>query len=200
MIVPGIDAALAAGCRLHAFRSGGGLRVLRLELDGKLKGYGEHPNVEDALTHVSEDYLAGGRVYNEVYGGTHCHYMTGSSSPSTDLDAWILRGRTFDAWQEGDEIVFELRGMEDSKTPEGLLQKVQDQGSFTWTSERDVTYRAILIKFPNGEPGTSIEVVSGPSGLDAWMWHAVRTGRDPDFFGAMAKAFEAKPVEVERAA
>lgn len=198
MIVPGINAALDAGCRLHAFLSGGGLRVLRLELNGKLKGYGEHPNVEDALTHVSEDYLAGGRAYNEVYGGTHPHYMTGSSSSSTRLDSWLLRGATFDAWQEGDDIVFQFKGSGENKSPEDLSQKVQNEGTVTWTSKRGVIYEATPTRFASGEMGTSTRVVSSPEGVRPWMWHTTRTGRGKDFFGALAKAFEAEPVEVSK--
>lgn len=198
MIVPGIKAALAAGCRLHAFRSGGGLRVLRLELDGDLKGYGEHPNVEDALTHVSEDYLAGGRPYAAVYGRTHPHYLTGSSSTSTPLDAWLLKGATFDAWQEGDEIVFKLEGMEENESPEDLNQRVKDEGSFTWTSERGVTYEATPFRFANDEIGSSIKVVSNPNDVQPWMWHATQTGRAKDFFGAIAKAFDAQPMELRK--
>ena len=39
----GINKALKEGGRLHAFLSGSGLRVVRIEKNGKLKGYGEHP-------------------------------------------------------------------------------------------------------------------------------------------------------------
>jgi hypothetical protein len=41
MKLAGIEKALAEGCKVHAFCSGGGLRVVRIEKNGKLKGYGD---------------------------------------------------------------------------------------------------------------------------------------------------------------
>lgn len=116
MELKGIHQALREGCRLQAFCSGGGLRIVRIEKDGKLKGYGEHPMIHDALSHVDEDFLAGGKPHNEVYGKKYPHYLTGSASSSNDLDVWILRGCTFDVWQEGDEIIFQLNGYNESLT------------------------------------------------------------------------------------
>lgn len=93
----GVQQALDSVARLHTFRSGGGLRVVRLERDGTLVGYGEHPNIEDAMSHADEDYLAGGRKYKQVYGKIYPHYLTGSSHASSILDSWISRGFTVDA-------------------------------------------------------------------------------------------------------
>lgn len=109
---PGIDQALERGNRLHGFLSGGGLRVIRLELDGELKGYGEHPNVDEALIHASEDFSAGGRDYYEVYGKLYPHYLTGSSEITSPLDGWLLRGRTIDAYRVyRGKVRVELTGM-----------------------------------------------------------------------------------------
>ena len=58
-----LQQALRNGAKLHAFLSGGGLRVVRLEKGGKLLGYGEHPYIEEALRHADEDTEAGGRPY-----------------------------------------------------------------------------------------------------------------------------------------
>ena len=52
--LPGIHQALRDGCRLRAFMSGGGLRVIRLEKRKQLKAYGEFPHVEEALQHADE--------------------------------------------------------------------------------------------------------------------------------------------------
>lgn len=110
MELTGIEQALRYGCRLHAFRSGAGLRVVRIEKDGDLVGYGEHPHASDALSHANEDILAGGRPYDEVYGCLKPHYLTGSSSANDELDLWLLQGHTFDVRCEGNEFVFELKG------------------------------------------------------------------------------------------
>ena len=40
--LPGLDRSLSLGNRLHEFRSGEGLRVIRLEVEDRLNGYGEH--------------------------------------------------------------------------------------------------------------------------------------------------------------
>lgn len=109
MNLPGLEQALRDGCKVHAFRSGGGLRVIRITTkDGQLKGYGEHPQVEDALSHANEDFLAGGRPYQEVYGGSKPNYLTGSSEPTSPLDDWLLHGHTFDAWYDGVRVFFKL--------------------------------------------------------------------------------------------
>jgi hypothetical protein len=95
-----IDEALEQGLSLRGFRSGGGLRVVRLEEHNSLKGYGEHPNLEEALRHLNEDYAAGGREYSDVYGPIHPHYLTGSSTPTSELDAHILGGNKFKAFKD----------------------------------------------------------------------------------------------------
>jgi len=86
----GIDKALGEGFILRAFRSGGGLRVVRIEgesedRDGELKGYGEHPNLMPAIRRASQDFLAGGEPYDTVY-------LTGTTQADDSLDAWVLNG------------------------------------------------------------------------------------------------------------
>ena len=84
---------------------------------GWATAYGEHPSVEPALEHAAEDFKAGGRSYGEVYGKLHPHYWTGSATPSSPLDEWILGGSTFDAWEDGDQLVVELKGYDDDINP-----------------------------------------------------------------------------------
>ena len=88
----GITDKLAGGAELRAFCSVGGLRVVRIEREGTLLGYGEHPSLEDALSHANEDILAGHREYKEVYGESKPHYLTGSSTPTSLADQWVLSG------------------------------------------------------------------------------------------------------------
>ena len=119
-----IDKALEGkGVRLRGFRSGGGLRVVRVEQaqgkgEAKLLGYGEHYDAERALKHCAEDLAAGGRPYEEVYGKKHTHYLTGSASASGPLDAWLLEGGTIDAWcvlargSQEKEVVVELKSLD----------------------------------------------------------------------------------------
>lgn len=115
-----IDQALERGGKIHSFRSGGGLRVFRLEIDGKLKGYGEHPDALVAIQHLEEDLAAGGRPYGEVYGVIHTHYLTGVSAPSCELDRWLLRGLNVDATHDGEGVVVEAI---DAYTPTRTTRK-----------------------------------------------------------------------------
>ena len=66
----GIDKALRNNLEVDIFRSGGGLRVVRIEDYKKLKGYGEHPNLKDALRKSSKNYLKKPQF--------NIHYLTGS--------------------------------------------------------------------------------------------------------------------------
>jgi hypothetical protein len=93
--LPGIKKALDDGNQIHIFRSGGGLRVVRIEKEkygGELLGYGEHYDVLVAFQHASDDYLAGQRNYHEVYGKLYPHYLTGRQEASCELDRAILCG------------------------------------------------------------------------------------------------------------
>lgn len=209
-----LEGALRKGSVMHAFLSGGGLRVIRLEKGrhGKLTGYGEHPHVDEALRHAAEDFAAGGRPYSEVYGtfdfdhpeggkkGIYPMYLTGASTPDGELDAWVRQGHTFDARFEGGEFVFELRGLEESRTPEGYVKRCTAGETIRWTDERGVTYECSPSRFPNGEACCSTRIVSRPRGMKehrAWMYYAVRTGKGQTLEEAVAAAFKAPKIEVE---
>ena len=125
----GIEAALLAGAKLHSFRSGGGLRVVRLEKYKELLGYGEHPYIHDALEHADQDYLEGHKSYKEQYSGKNAkypHYLTGAYPESDDeLDIWVFKGNTFDAYYNGDEFVCKIIGyLSDSHSFEKYEEKV----------------------------------------------------------------------------
>lgn len=197
----GMAAALNEGCRLHVFQSGGGLRVARLEKDGVLKGYGEHPYIETALKHVAEDYLAGQRPYKEVYGGLYDHYLTGSAEASSDLDRQILRGRTLDAWRESGFVVCEIRGLAETPTPKKLEKAVMRDGKPRRFKHRGFEYEVSPFTFPrNGSKGISASVVGGRkprNGADAWMFHVVQTGRGNSLAAAVKAALKTEEVETE---
>ena len=195
----GIHRALQNGCRLHAFASGGGLRVIRIEKNGKLAGYGEQPHVEVALLHADEDYLAGCSEYKEVYGKKYPHYLTGDTLSTSNLDWWVRKGCTFDCWQEGSEIVFELRGYAENKNPEWVLNKAKETDEPVQWQERGFTYATQYYEH-NGDPGYQTEVVvsrPGAGNAAPWIYKIVKHGAGKNFWEAMTSAFAADEIEVE---
>lgn len=193
---------LSGSVRLHAFRSGGGLRVVRLERKKKLIGYGEHPYIESALIHAAEDEKAGGRPYEEVYGANakEPHYLTGSSEASSPLDAWVKQGQDFDAWAEKKQVVAQLKEYTHQEWPEDLLDRARaGETGITWTSPRGFTFRFEPMRFANGEIGVSIPTIGYPPGREKHdsSWYSVsKTGRASTLAEAIAIALNAPEVEV----
>ncbi|MCR4280639.1 MAG: hypothetical protein NUV82_04440, partial [Candidatus Komeilibacteria bacterium] len=175
--LPGLERALKEGGRLHAFRSGGGLRVVRIDRKDKCIGYGEHPHVEEALIHANSDYLAGQREYEDTYGVLYTHYLTGDSKATNILDAWILQGHTFDCWMDSDLISFQLRGAVQVQIPEWAkeLTKKRPGRPVRWYC-RGIIYQTIYDKvFPNGSYGYSTKVIKQNKNkkTDPWNYNVI---------------------------
>lgn len=196
-----IETALRKGARLHAFRSGGGLRVVCVDDDdGNNIGYGEHPDVAEALQHCDDDIAAGGRDYHAVYGKIHPHYLTGSSSPASPLDAWLLKGSTFDVVASGDAFAATMCCFAMHEPPPGYVARVCAGEVLEWEA-RGYRYRMVPSHFPNGERSAETSIVSSPegrNGSDPWMWHAQQTATGATLTAALEAALAASPVEVER--
>jgi hypothetical protein len=201
-----LEEGLRKGLRLHAFRSGGGLRVVSLQMPKKPKdahllteGYGEHYAVEVALDHTAESYLQG-LNYEQLYSGEnarHPHYWTGSSKPNSPLDMWLLSGQKFDAYMKEDEVIFELHGYERNETPEDIHERVLHGRETIQWEHRGFTYESYPSHFPgNGEPCYATKVIKDPKdGRDSYMWEIVKTGRAATLEEAIRKALEAPSVE-----
>lgn len=195
----GLEKALQDGCNIHGFLSGGGLRVIRIEQSGVLKGYGEHPSVDHALRHADDDFLAGGRDYDAVYGKEHLHYLTGSSSSSSSLDAWVRQGRTFDAYIKSGDVVLELRGYGKTKTPANVIEKVDKTGQLVTWDDRGYVYETKASRFPNGERCYSTSVIQNPVGrssADPWMYKIAKIGTGKNLTEALENAFKATEIEI----
>ncbi|MBI4153798.1 hypothetical protein HY501_00525 [Candidatus Woesearchaeota archaeon] len=110
----GIDRALHDGKILRAFRSSAGLRVVRIEdsRGGPLRGYGEHPDLMQALLHASVDYLAGGRPYEGVYGKSEPYRLWGGVSSEDRLDLWLVYGNKLWAERTNISVKVEARNFE----------------------------------------------------------------------------------------
>lgn len=187
---------LRDGARLHAFRSGGGLRVVWLKEGAKLVGYGEHPYVEEALRHADEDTAAGQRKYTEVYGKIYDHYYTGSASPYSDLDAWLLRGGTFDVVYQDGQFQAMMKNIEDTHIPKDVKERVRTTCQAETFSSRGYTYEVSPFRFPNGESGVSTRAIDTPPGKnEPMLWDAIRTGYGATLLEALAAAMTAQPEE-----
>lgn len=115
-----INAALMDGAVVRGFRSGGGLRVVRVEKGDELIGYGEHPHVEKALSLADQDLLTRASVHSKKSS----YYLTGSSTASSFLDGWLLRGNSFRAERTDDnKVIMQLKGL--FLFPPEILEEIQ---------------------------------------------------------------------------
>lgn len=180
----GIETALDDGRIIHGFLSGGGLRVIRIEnmlkhskRGNKLHAYGEHPDVNEALKHADEDYLAGGRKYEDVYGKLHPNYLTGSSSSTSDLDLFLRKGNSFDCFKRGERVVVRLNAWVHVDMSEEIKQLSKDKivkraGPFNsvlpepvyWRDQRGFVFETIFSHgmFANGDDGWTTRTVVRP--------------------------------------
>ncbi len=196
----GIEKALAIGARISAFSSGGGLRVIRLNKNGELIGYGEAPHVEEALQYADEDFTAGGLPYKEVYGSgkKHPHYLTGSSDSTSNLDHWLRRGNSFDCWFDDEQVVFRLDGYGHEEIPEDIKRLAEENPGTAVRyelrgMELSTTYTPGY--FANGEGSWSMDTISNPLRKSRGIYPMTKTGTGKDFWQAMLAAFEAPEVE-----
>ena len=95
---PNLEKALRKGANIRVFCSGGRLRVVWLEKEGKLISYGEHPYFSGALAHAESDF---GLSYEEQYSGgnaKHKHYLTGAYPLPHDIQDLYVYGKGADAF------------------------------------------------------------------------------------------------------
>lgn len=199
-----IEQPLRDGHQLHAFSSGGGLRVVRIETtDGELVGYGEAPQVEEALVHAAKDYQLGHETYEQQYSGENSrydHYLTGTTEVSSPLDGHLRRGLTVDARKGDDEgkIVVSLEHIKfPPEIPEGLQERVVLSMQPETFEERGVTYVATPYQFPgNGEWGISTRVIANPHDIPTTSYRCSQLGFGATFSEAVDAAFQAPEVEI----
>lgn len=206
----GIKKALSSGCKIHAFRSGGGLRVVRVEKNDKLLGYGEHPDILEAVKHADEDYLAGGRDYHKVYGKIYAHYMTGTTEASCDLDRIILKGSSFDCEQVGGKVFFTINGWVHLDFPKDVMEAAkkaaeaanQSPGPEVYYKTDRGYYLAVTYQrqmFANGGEGWSSRCIHGPEGENdykATFYESKFVGSGEDMMSAFEdahKLYQIKP-------
>lgn len=204
------DCLSSGNAVMHGFRSGGGLRVFRIERTktlkrerGSLLFYGEGVDCDDALRILADDIKAGKtRPYNEVYGKEEPHYLTGTTAVCSDLDRQIIQGRSIDVWvTEKDKFVAVIKGLEDVQTSEECCNraKISKTGSYQWTSDRGFVYETSTSQFPNGEPAFSTRIVHVPPGRthhQGWMYDVKYQGKGDTVAEAINACLAAPPVEI----
>ena len=151
---------LTDNCKIHTFRSGGGLRVVGVSTPKKEKGYGEHPDLMEAFRHANEDYLAGGRPYKEGYGKLYDHYLTGSTGSSSAMDQFVKAGYNIDLEKSADKkVLLTANWSEHIEMPEHLKNIVMKEGlTVVWESDGR-TFESYPVKFANGEIGYGTKYV-----------------------------------------
>ena len=197
---PALDAAIAAGATVRAFRSGGGLRVIRVERGAqgtKLVGYGEAPHLKDALRHADEDTSVGGRPYGEVYGKAVPHYLTGAWPEGDPLDEWVFQGHGLRAVRNRGMVLATLSGTMDTEFPQDVIDRVIASGRPEEFEARGMLYRmrpgSIL-------PGSvSLDCVRpSEDGRDPYTAYVLREGRAATLREALDLALAAEGREVAR--
>lgn len=147
--------------KLKAFRSGGGLRVVRIDSDGleKCLAYGEHPNLDTAFDHLAEDIRAGGRDYSEVYGVIHENYLTGTHDVSSSLDQWLLQGRGFDFKYVDGQWEFSSEYYYDHPIPDYIQEVCLNDATVIWETD-GTKFQTTPSRFPSGTKCTSTKAIT----------------------------------------
>lgn len=156
-----IEEALKDGFNFHSFRSGGGLRVLRLDKKDDEKGYyGEAPNYINALRILIDDLSAGGRKYKDVYGKIETHYLTGAYPDQNDaVDCLLYQGHNVDATFKNEAIVVTISKLIHLRTPKEVCNIVTTENkNVRWKRPNSSEiFISTPYRFANDEIGTSTQ-------------------------------------------
>lgn len=170
-----IEDVLKSGYKLHAFSSGGRLRVVYFEKEGEQKFYGESCNIYEALRILKDDIKFGGRQYKEVYGPIEPHYLTGEH-PVDNFDCLVYQSdKSFTAYYEDGNYVVRLQQSVDPRLPKEVemlvlsgkynYQEINDdeRGIFWKLKINGEIRKSSSYWFANHSKGTSTQVVLNPA-------------------------------------
>lgn len=108
-----IEKALKEGCNLDIYSSASGVAIVALMRQGQRVAYGQFAGMYAAIKQASEDYEAGGRDPNDVYGPgkLYPNFITGAHADQDELERWIIgKGYDFEAIWDGRDIVITMTG------------------------------------------------------------------------------------------
>lgn len=202
---PNIERGLREGMKLRAWRSGGGLMVVRVEHDdhkeGISDGYGEHPYLKDAIEHAEVCMKKGGLTYEEMYNGENAmytHYLTGTYDANTPIERAIHRGGYLRAkYVDGKYLAaIENWERENPGKPKEEMKKLEVGEYIEWES-RGFKFRTTCKDTYGGSYST--EVLHKPNeDDDPFSWHSRRVGEGSTLFEAAANAIVAERVEYSK--
>jgi len=199
----GLHQALKKGAKLHAFRSGGGTRVVRLEIRDDLAGYGESITLEDALRRANDNYLKIKPRKSDK------NYLTGQSLAASNVDAIALQGYSIDAWYDTLAELYYVQYLEfcHREVPEKVIAQAKSQPNvpvvFRDTASTRYLYVVTFVPgmFANGEDGTSTKClttsIDGGVPDDAYFYHAQKLGSGKNIWEAFQNAIASPSVEVK---
>lgn len=151
---------------MHIFRSGGGLRVVRVEKDkkrGKLLGYGEYCNVEQALD-LADCELAGEKSEYTT------EYLTGSSTPTSKLDEWVLCGYDTNFRFQNEKFVFLSAMTLDISPPKELIERSTNGREYLKWEFEGRKFTITPGNFPSGARCCTIRCVSHENYMDGFRY------------------------------
>lgn len=199
----GLDLALKRGCRIACFREVYNKHycIVRIEKNGKLRGYGEAISAENALERAAKSYLKKdtSNILKKKYRF--------KKSP-TELSSWIWErnNNSFSVVMQNGEIVFKMAGVLKEKTPEEIMDRVLKTGiSEAHTNSRGyVIFTERFEVFRNGKPrvGVNSGCIQGPSHDPEhkrlwYQYYGVKIGKGRDFKSAMLAALSAPIIETD---
>lgn len=109
----------------------------------------------------------GHREYSDVYGKIYPHYLTGTTDVSSNIDRWLLQGRSFDIrnlHHDNSPYEFESTFTHEIDSRK-YFKELEQSGKFKLEVELD----GIVYKFYKTLSGASAQVVENHSGLDPWF-------------------------------
>lgn len=182
----GIKKALSKSppVKMHVFRSGGGLRVVRIEEKRKLIAYGESPTLEDALRRANNDFLKIRPRKSEI------EYLTGQSFASSNIDAWVLRGQTIDLMYDSkfSSFVAILEGYEDQEIPDDVQKMAEaNPGVTIYHTSRGLDFATTY--YQN-------YFADGSQPMRAFMYKVRKQGEGATFWEAFQNSLTAPSIEI----
>ncbi len=172
-----ITEILKQGYKLHTFRSGGGLRVIRLDKSGAKSFYGESYNFGEALRILNDDIKAGGRLYKDVYGSIESHYLTGASAKQNDkIDQLICAGNCLDAVFENDSIKVIISEWKHRDLPKKISDQIYalKRDKIKWKYKNEDTIYISEGKMFSGGLGISTGVENGSIDMHYTVQHIAK--------------------------